>query len=1165
MLGRTGRRYGRRARATVRRRRVAAATIALLALVAVAVLGATSSASGAPEPEPQHQRTGTLTPTGKCALGEPGGVAVNETTGDIYVVDEGKQQLDKLSPTGECLATVRVPHPEWVAVDNSSPGANKVYVTGAVNFVETVHEVVYGFTDEGSTFGTKPLRVAQFYSEEEEPHRKRIGKEQPPIPGLEEEILGVGVDGQGELWAYASHALYNNYSEERNAFLTRTEVSVSCEPRPGFALTADHSVFYVGREPETRTGSCEGEAVMMRLNEAGEPFPYGEAGGTFNGQSYFAQLDLQPTTGVAVDPHTAAVYFDNGTTVAEYNATGSFVQRFGDEKPTTGSALEEGRGLAVNGTTNQVFVADTAAHTIDIFGTRPEESGASGQKGTLADGREWELVSPANERGASLLSVNSNNGLIQASEDGKAITYASNAPIVAGGPSSRSPESADNLARRSATTEWSTETLALPRSANATGVVPENGTEYKFFANDLSSAIAEQNPGTFEPHEPPLAPGATETTLYRRDIARNDSECEPEPSTCFQALVSPLDTATPEFGDLQRFLAATPDGKHVVIGSAVALTAEDEPEGKEAAASAGSALYEWTAEPGAGEPSLQLINQPPTGEAKEGVEAVLGGRSAKSPELTEGVSLRNAVSADGSRVVWQNLGNRLYLRDTKRHETIRIDVPEAGVEPVEEPGAHFLAADSETRTIFFTDSQHLTQNASGTEGVETPEREEDLYVCEVPENKLECKLKDLTAGVLTAGEAASVQGIVGTSKDGSVVYFVADGVLTPHAGRGHCGFDGEQEEAVEREGKVPAARCNLYVEHRGPSGWEPPRFLADLANTDSSDWLAERSKDLTSRVSSNGRFVTFMSSVSLTGYNNVDTVAGVRDQEVYLDDTSKEPGLTCVSCGPGSEPPHGVFDHRATGEGSGLLIDQPQTWNFDYLAGNISGWTAPSNKVALYLARNLSDEGRLFFNATGKLVPADENEKADVYEYEPPGVGSCTSATGCISLISSGKSPHESAFLDASANGNDAFFLSFFPLASLPSTDSADHLYDAHVCTEALPCLHPSTPAQGPCAVEAEEKTCKGPPSTMPAMPPAGPTTQPAPGNAPRSETLHEKEEVKPPPHKRHLTKKQLLEKALKACRKHRNKHVRQQCERTARKHYGKAAKRKKPAHGGRR
>ena len=60
-----------------------------------------------------------------------------------------------------------------------------------------------------------------------------------------------------------------------------------------------------------------------------------------------------------------------------------------------------------------------------------------------------------------------------------------------------------------------------------------------------------------------------------------------------------------------------------------------------------------------------------------------------------------------------------------------------------------------------------------------------------------------------------------------------------------------------------------------------------------------------------------------------------------------------------------------------------------------------------------------------------------MYEYEPAGNGSCTAQEGCTGLISSGTSPQESAFLDASENGDDAFFVTAQPLVAPTATPTS--------------------------------------------------------------------------------------------------------------------------------
>jgi len=201
----------------------------------------------------------------------------------------------------------------------------------------------------------------------------------------------------------------------------------------------------------------------------------------------------------------------------------------------------------------------------------------------------------------------------------------------------------------------------------------------------------------------------------------------------------------------------------------------------------------------------------------------------------------------------------------------------------------------------------------------------------------------------------------------------------------------------------------------------------------------------------------------------------------------------------------------------------------------------------------VSNEGRLLFNSPDALVPADGNGKNDVYQYEPNGLGSCASSTGCVGLISSGSSDRESAFLEAGASGEDVFFLTAAALVPNDINGAYD-VYNAHVCTPTSPCVE----AQAGSDFECESASaCHGtPPTSAPAISTA-PTTSTGPsGNTPRITVLSE-QSAKAPTVKKPLTRSQKLAKALKACKKIKAKSKRKSCERQAHKKYGPTSKKK--------
>jgi hypothetical protein len=672
---------------------------------------------------------------------------------------------------------------------------------------------------------------------------------------------------------------------------------------------------------------------------------------------------------------------------------------------------------------NSLGAVEGADHTFATQG---------GEGARLLDGRAWEMVSPADKQGAALESITEEGGVIQASEDGRAITYVAAAPIVAEPQGNRSIAYTQVRSTRR-TDGWATEDITTPHEA-VVGLHPGQSAEYKMFSADLSVSALEPE------GETPLSAQTTEQTPYRRET---DGDYKP----LVTAGNVPPGT---KFGHSVSFVSATPDLSHIVLRSSQALT-EGVVSGSE------PSLFEWA------DGALTLVSILPDGTATsaEGEPAELG---------AGGIDVRNAVSDNGSRIVF-HAGDHLYVRDTNAGETVQLDA----VEPGAEGGAGvpvFQTATSDGSKIFFTDESRLTTDATSG-GATHP----DLYMCEIDNIAGGCALKDVTVDQ-HAGEAADVQGVVlGVGGAGRYVYFVANGVLAAGAQAGQCRFEGAPSDAA----------CSLYVYDTTAA---ETTFIATLSNTDAADWNESAGPTsspnlgrLSSRVSPNGRYLAFMSERSLTGYDNVDAHGGQRDEEVFLYDVSVG-RLVCVSCNPTGARPSGVFDR---GEFPGLLVDRPQVWGGHWLAGSLPGWTRNETGRALYQSRYLSDSGRLFFDSADALVPQDANGKEDVYEYEPAAVGSCEREDGCVGLISSGVSSEESAFLDGSKDGEDVFFLTSAKLAPSQDIDGEFDLYDAHICSSGSPC--PATTGSVPPAC-ATADSCRAAPSSQPQIfgPPASAT-----------------------------------------------------------------------------
>ena len=730
----------------------------------------------------------------------------------------------------------------------------------------------------------------------------------------------------------------------------------------------------------------------------------------------------------------------------------------------------------------------------------------------LPDGRQWELVSPADKHGSTINAIS--EGMDQASASGEMMTYITTLPTEGEVVGNSSAVQAQVLSTRSAT-GWSSRDIMLPHAA-PTGAGAGEGGEYRMFSEDLSFGVAEPF-GEYTSLGGEATPSDTERTPY----LRHDLTCTTTPESCYE----PLLTGAPGYSNVPpgtafgggpgqsspvRFISGTPNLAHIVLSSGVALT------------SAGGGLYEWSSERRPSE-ELQSVAILPKSEGGGAVGGRLGAQ----------YNVGHAISSDGSRVVWSE--GELYLRDLVKQETVRLDAVQGGsgqglIQP------EFQLANRTASRVFFTDTQRLTENSAATSD------ESDLYECEIVERPsgLGCELSDLTPG--SGGRSAGVQGgLLGASEDGSTLYFVATGVLTGVA-------NSHDEKAV-------AGADNLYMlRYDGSSGkWGAASLIGVLSSQDGPDWKLEL-RGKTARVSSDGRYLTFMSDRPLTGYDNHDAVSGKADEEVFLFD-AEDGRLACVSCDPTGALPHGVEDSPT---GLNRLVDGSSVWTGDtWLAANIPGFTPYDLTDANYQSRYLSNEGRLFFNSSDALVPQDINGTEDVYEYEPTGVGDCTTSYptssersgGCVSLISSGTSPEESAFLDASDNGDDVFFLTAEKLVP-QDVDSAGDVYDAHACTGQAPCFN--APVAAPPCTTAD--ACRAAPTPQPTAfgPPASGTFSGA-GNVTPAGSNNSTIRAKT------LTRAQRLAAALASCHKRyrSRKGKRAACERQAKKRYGPGRPRK--------
>ena len=302
----------------------------------------------------------------------------------------------------------------------------------------------------------------------------------------------------------------------------------------------------------------------------------------------------------------------------------------------------------------------------------------------------------------------------------------------------------------------------------------------------------------------------------------------------------------------------------------------------------------------------------------------------------------------------------------------------------------------------------------------------------------------------TAKNGIEVQGVLGSSEDGSRVYLAANGVPagvtdSPNAG-------GESAIPGDCKGKLGSGSgtCNLYLWREGVAGLT---FIVRLdvggeGGSDATNWAATASGvfpsasfQKTGLTTPDGDTLLFRSRRQLTDYES----KGIPQYYRYRVGGA---GLSCVTCNPTGAPPSG-----------NLLAARPTF-------GTIIPPGATPQAPSSYLPKNLSADGnKVFFQTIEPLVVEDTNGNEecpqfgsfnqrvqisacmDVYEWEAAGSGSCEASLayadgGCLYLLSTGVGKEPALIGATSESGDDVFFFTRDRLVG-QDQDGALDVYDA--------------------------------------------------------------------------------------------------------------------------
>jgi hypothetical protein len=337
-----------------------------LSLIAfLGLLFSASPALAAAEPHPKIGEFGSFA--------NPNGIAIEESTGDVYVADLATNTVSRFDATGKpvnftcgaaCSTYVTANKitatpagafsfpslygtPAAIAVDNSKsssdPSAGDLYV------MDGGHGVIDKFSPEGR-------------------YLSQIGGFPPSTGSAEGELLGLGVDGSGTVHVdLGGIVMIDEFDGAAvNHLIARRglpgqddpgEVGIPGEPRAhGFAVSA------TGDDYPMYEPSC---SCTVKLGQKLSGLGRVDGGGAGD-------------VAVAVDPATGHLYADDQSSVAEWDtgamnrnspegkSAGTLVASFGS--PELSGTSGQG-GIAVDGASGQIYVADPANGKVYVFGS----------------------------------------------------------------------------------------------------------------------------------------------------------------------------------------------------------------------------------------------------------------------------------------------------------------------------------------------------------------------------------------------------------------------------------------------------------------------------------------------------------------------------------------------------------------------------------------------------------------------------------------------------------------------------------------------------------------------------------------------------------------------------------------------------------------------------
>lgn len=281
---------------------------------------------------------------------DPAGVAVNVSTGDLYVADTGNNRIERFDALGSlrgrfdgsgvfevegkvesgvAAGAGTLGKPEMIAIDNSTslsdPSKNDVYV------VDRSHGLIDKFTAVGEYVGQIVEAVTCTHFEP--------GEASPCS------ITGLAVDAEGNLWVSVDKGPIYRYSTA-----LANQQSSECESTFGgvSALSVDSEDNLYFQRGESRFAKVD-KSCKTLVN----PFSEDRSGRRS-----------------AVDTEAHVVYLDDGEVIESFDAAGDPIESSASSAPAPAFGaghLGSSRGVAVNSLSHEVYASDSERNDVVAF------------------------------------------------------------------------------------------------------------------------------------------------------------------------------------------------------------------------------------------------------------------------------------------------------------------------------------------------------------------------------------------------------------------------------------------------------------------------------------------------------------------------------------------------------------------------------------------------------------------------------------------------------------------------------------------------------------------------------------------------------------------------------------------------------------------------------